>query len=117
MRCFLRGKGPAVDERERRIAANEAVCRVVNAELEKLEPDEMPQSLLCECGDAACRQWIRMSVDEYRELRADPLTFAVTPGHAKEDVETVVAHGSGFDVVRKKGDAAALVLAEDPGPL
>jgi len=106
-----------VDERERRITANEAVFRVVNAELEKLEPDDAPQSIMCECGNNGCSGWIEMSIDEYRELRADPLTFAVIPGHANEDLETVVAHEGRFQVVRKTGEAAALLLAEDPGPL
>ena len=40
--------------------------------------------------------------EEYGRLRSDPTTFAVRPGHAKPDVEEVVASYAAYDVVRKK---------------
>jgi hypothetical protein len=107
-----------VDERERRIAQNEALFRLLNAELEKLERDPDRKRLVCECGDIGCAETIELGHEEYRHVRADPTTFAVRPGHVEPDLEEVVEHCSGYDIVRKKGGAAAaLVAREDPGPL
>ena len=57
---------------------------------------------------------ITLTIDEYRELRSDPLLFAVLPAHEIPDVEDVVQQMSGWLVVRKKaGEAAAVARATD----
>src|SRR4051812_16660332 len=107
-----------MDERERKIAANEALFRVVNAEIVELEGERESRSIVCECGDAACAELLEITAAEYSKLRADPTSFAVKHGHANAEIEEVVVRGSGYDTVRKKtGAAAAVLLAEDPGPL
>ena len=53
-------------------------------------------------------------MDEYRELRADPLLFAVLPAHEIQDVEDVVQHMNGWLIVRKhEGEPAAVARATD----
>ena len=96
-----------MDERERRIAANEAIFRVLNAERDKLT-EPAATSMVCECGDLSCVERIRLSHEDYREVRSASGTFAVVHGHAKAEIEEVVRRGSGYDVVRKKPGAAEI---------
>jgi hypothetical protein len=42
---------------------------------------------LCECADKRCTQAIAMTADEYETVRADPLAFAVAPGHEVPSIE------------------------------
>jgi predicted NBD/HSP70 family sugar kinase len=104
-------------ERERRIAANEAVFRQANEELEALQRAG-PGSrldLLCECGREGCLDTFSMSAEAYERLRADPIQFAVRPGHELRDVETVTERQQEFVVVRKDDpDARELVRTTDP---
>src|SRR3954447_11809118 len=106
-------------ERARRIGLNEAVFRQVNEQLEALadrfsSPGDA-LDLICECGDARCDQRLVLSRSQYERLRADPVLFAVVPGHVAPDVEDVVGHGPGYEVVRRQAalptDVAA---ATDP---
>src|SRR5687768_13363069 len=96
-----------MDDRERRIAANEAIFRVLNSERDKLTAPTAT-SMVCECGDLSCVERISLSHEDYREVRSESGTFAVVHGHAKAEIEEVVRQGSGYDVVRKKPGAAAI---------
>ena len=80
-----------------RIAENESRFRTANEAIEDraaelafhLESDFVP--FICECGDPRCTELIRLTLDEYEEVRANPRWFACMPGH-----ERVVEHnGSG----------------------
>ena len=76
--------------------------------------DDEPLELLCECGDPACTERISMGGDAYRDLRADSTRFAVVPGHELPEVETVVAHAEGYDVVEKHpGEPARIAEQTD----
>ena len=55
--------------------------------------------LVCECGHAACREALVMTGAEYARLRADPVTFAVTPEHVLADVDVVLERHLRFVVV------------------
>jgi hypothetical protein len=94
-----------MSQRAKHIGLNEAVFREVNERIEGLadtfDLNAEPLDLLCECGDAACVQRITMTHAEYEQLRSDPHTFAVYPGHEAPDVETVVAKRKGYDIVEK----------------
>ncbi len=108
-----------MDERMRRIGLNEALFREVNERVEGLARDfgveDEPLELLCECGNAACVERIRMATPEYRELRSDAARFAVVPGHEEPDVERGVERRGGYDVVQKApGDPARLAAETDP---
>ena len=105
-----------MDARAERIGRNEDLFRKVNDQIEGVnEAFGMitgTMSILCECGKLACIEQIELTLDAYRELRADPTRFAVKPGHELPDVERVVERHEGYFVVQKdEGDPAR--LAED----
>ena len=101
-----------MDERERRIAENEAYWRQVN-ELSPPEPG-MLNDVFCECGRLECRARVSMTVAEYGAVRAKSTTFVVAPGHELNDVEHVVDATERFRVVEKVGDAARVAIQTDP---
>jgi hypothetical protein len=106
-----------VDERTRRVAENEALFRQVNEHVVGAErrPDESFE-ILCECGDEACMDHVRVTTEAYERARRQPTDFLLKPGHAMTDLETVVGSNEGFDLVRKTGEAAALVNKFDARP-
>jgi hypothetical protein len=102
-----------VDERAERIGRNEDLFRKVNDQIEGVNEGfgtiTGTMSLLCECGRLDCIEQIDVTLEEYRELRADPTHFAVKPGHEIPDVENIVDRRPGYDVVAKRaGDPARL---------
>jgi hypothetical protein len=92
--------------REERIGLNEAVFREVNERIEDLAEGfglaSQPLDLVCECGDASCRERITMTHGEYEELRSDSHRFAVYPGHESVGLEQVVDRREGYDIVQKE---------------
>jgi hypothetical protein len=106
-------------DRTERIGLNEALFREVNERVKgindgfggRLEEAEF----VCECGDDACADRIRMKLAEYEDLRSDPTHFAVRPGHEIRDVEVVVERCDGYVVVEKKPGRPAAV-AEQTNP-
>ena len=107
-----------MSERERRLGLNEAVFREVNERIkdinETFDLGAEALDLMCECGDTGCAARISMSVTAYEQVRADPLQFAIRPGHENHAVEFVIAHENTYDLVRKRGDAAVLAAETDP---
>ena len=105
-----------MSEHARRIGLNEAVFRSVNEEIEALSErfglSGRMLDLVCECGDAACADRIHLPHEEYRELRSDPRTFAVVPGHIYPEVERVVAQKKGYDVLMKQSGEPAAIAEE-----
>ena len=100
-------------ERTRRVGLNEAMFREINERLEELAHASSARQgtldLVCECGDRNCGERLTLTVTEYRELRSDPLHFAVLPGHEIPQVEDVVDRRGRWLVVRKhEGEAAAI---------
>jgi hypothetical protein len=94
-----------MDERERRIALNEAVFREANERIRELNETFATFTnelvLVCECGNGQCAEKISMAPAAYEELRAESSHFAVVRGHEIPDVETVIAQREGYDIVRK----------------
>jgi hypothetical protein len=94
-----------MDERERRIALNEAVFREANERIRDLNQAFATVTnelvLVCECGDGNCAEKISMTPGAYEELRSDSAHFAVVPGHEIPDVESVIARREHYEVVRK----------------
>jgi hypothetical protein len=96
-------KGDDVNELERR-ATTEALFRDVNERIaESAEPVDprTPESFVCECSDPNCTHRVSASLREYEEVRAEPTTFLVAPGHEEDDIELVVADQGRFRVVEK----------------
>jgi hypothetical protein len=44
---------------------------------------------VCECDELTCAERFTTSLDEYEQVRADPTTYAVRPGHEDLSVEDV----------------------------
>jgi hypothetical protein len=108
-----------MDERARRIGANEALYRSVNEKIESLSAAfgtiTESMSVVCECGDASCAEQIEVSVPDYERIRAEPTLFIIRPGHEIPDIEEVIERNDEFHVVRKvKGEAAELARETDP---
>jgi hypothetical protein len=105
-----------MDEQQRRKARNESLFRDVNERIEEVHQTlgSFDQAeFVCECDDALCTDRFEMSLPEYERLRADPLTFAVMPGHESPEVEDVVGEGDGYRIVRKHSGEPARIAAED----
>jgi hypothetical protein len=90
------------------MARNEVLFREVNERVQEIEGGSASDTILvvCECGRANCTAEITLTRDEYTELRSDPVTFAVLPGHVEPSVEYVVTEKDGYVVVRKMEDEA-----------
>ncbi|MFL5961678.1 MAG: hypothetical protein ACJ757_02120 [Gaiellaceae bacterium] len=109
-----------MNDRARRIGRNEAVFREINEQVEgvnrhlaELSDDRM--HVVCECGDLACIERIVVPVAKYEEIRADATLFVVKPGHDKPELEDVVEHAAGYDVVRKQsGEVQRIAEQTDP---
>jgi hypothetical protein len=116
-----------MDKRLEQQSRNEALLREVNervAELDKaaeessFAPDQTLFDFLCECGagdgeGGACLEQVRMTINEYTQVRAQDDRFAVSPGHETELIESVVARTDRFVIVDKEPSAEPFV-ADDP---
>ena len=103
-----------MDERERRVVANEVVSRTVNEELAPLQVEDV-LALLCECGRPNCHATISVSRNEYEQVRSQPTRFLVKSGHEIPEVETTVS-ASGAHVVIEKDAVLARQLAQQHNP-
>ena len=57
---------------------------------------------------------IDLSIFRYERVRANPLWFAVVPGHEIEGVEDVVERNDTYYVVKKKGVGSTIAQETDP---
>jgi hypothetical protein len=85
---------------------NEESFRQYNNRRMQQEPvdsddDEERIPFLCECGDFTCVQALVMTAAEFADAHAAADRFVVLPGHVFDDVERVVEHHGGFEVVEK----------------
>jgi hypothetical protein len=117
----------AMKKRLERQSRNEALLREVNervAELDKaaeesgMAPDQTLFEFLCECGagdgePGTCVEHVRMTINEYEQVRSQDDRFVVYPGHETEMLESVVARTDRFVIVDKR-PAAEPFVADDP---
>jgi hypothetical protein len=100
-----------------RKAQNEAIFRDANEEIEarrtELTSTEGKTPFFCECDDPACRDVVRLSVDEYESVRANPATFLIARDHDPSN-ERVVAEHESYVVVQKEGAARRVAVETDP---
>ena len=105
-------------EREIRAARNESLFRAVNEKVRELNETLATVTnrfmIACECADATCTETIEILPYEYLAVRASPRRFAVLPGHAYADVESVIHQTDRYLVVEKEGVAAE--VAEQSAP-
>jgi hypothetical protein len=101
-----------VDEREQRLAQNEALFREVNERVETLAHQlgpNVPYEFLCECANADCTFRLTLPLKVYESVRADPQQFVVLPLHYTPEVEDLVLKEDAYWVVRKTGEAGEYV--------
>ena len=91
-----------MNEHERR-ATTEALFRDVNERIaESAERfDAEGTDFVCECADPNCTHRVSATLEEYEEVREDPTTFLLIPGHEQGDIEHVVSKRGRFQVVEK----------------
>lgn len=105
------------EDEEIAAAEAEVTARAENEELEAAAEagwDLMLVSYGCECGDPDCPDEVRMTVEEYEEIRENPRRFAIVPGHVFPAAEHVIEHHSRYEVVEKHSEAGAIAEATDP---
>ena len=102
--------------REERVGKNEALFREVNERIREITmPSDGDAEFLCECGDDSCTRPIRLTIEEYEQVRADPRHFAIVPGHEIVEVERVISQNERFAVVEKlAGEPTELAGETDP---
>ena len=76
---------------------NERVRDVIAPRLTAGEEGEF----LCECGDEACIETIRLDLEEYDAVRASPHRFVMIPGHHDGIGEATVQENGIFVVVER----------------
>ena len=95
---------------QERIAKNNLTFREANDKI-RAKADEYDAPLeripfLCECPLPGCVQIVRLTLDEYAGVRANPKHFLTKPGHeeAEKPVGQVVSRQDGYVVVEKDVD-------------
>jgi hypothetical protein len=108
-------EGPRQDPE--RIARNEGLFRMVNDGRELEAQDVGADGLVdftCECGRLTCHEPLRLTVDEYEDVRRESRRFAIVDGHEFPDTEDVIARHQRYAVVRKRERVEPIVEASDP---
>jgi len=106
-----------VDEREKRLAQNEALFREVNERVSSLATDRSPAAsyeYVCECSNPDCTFQISLGASEYEAVRVDPRQFVVLPEHYVPEIEDLVTKADRYWIVRKVGEEGAFVEKLDP---
>jgi ANTAR domain len=83
-----------------RIVQTELFFRAVNEEIARNDGNG-ETVFLCECGNAACAEAIKLTAAALHDLHAEPGLFVVLPGHEISDVESVVDRHNGYLIIRK----------------
>jgi hypothetical protein len=106
-----------VDEREKRMAQNEALFREVNERVKETADElrsDSPFQYFCECANADCTFQITLTSAQYESVRKDPTQFAVLPLHYTPEVEALVSEHDEYWIVRKTGEAGEYAEKLDP---
>ncbi|HVM17847.1 MAG TPA: hypothetical protein VM290_09725 [Gaiellaceae bacterium] len=106
------------DDRQRRLAENEALARDVNEVVERVAGswfrEEERLGFRCECSRAGCRSHVALTRGEYESVRGDALRFVVVPGHENAEIEREVGRIREYLIVEKRGAGADVARASDP---
>ncbi len=103
------------DARVRRLAANEAIARQVNEQVEQLserwnEPGE-PLEILCECSLAECTQRLHVPLVDYQAVRENDARFMLVDQHIDKEIERRVGEVGDATVVEKFGPGRDVAVA------
>jgi hypothetical protein len=105
------------DDRERRLSRNEALYREVNEAIERgLWPGEGQELVRfrCECARMSCNATVKMTAEEYEDVRDNPRRFLLREGHDRAGLEVVVERHPAYVVVEKRGPGGAEAEESDP---
>ena len=102
-----------------RVARNEATFREANEIIERAAEKAGatgPVPFICECAEQGCRDVIRLTLEEYEQVRTNAAWFAVAHGHehAAGDYGEVVERNAEFVLVAKTDEAASVAEELDP---
>jgi hypothetical protein len=107
-----------MDSREERLARNEVLFRELNETIQAIAhaqgSDPHVYEFICECSNIDCTLLLPLTLQVYENTRGEPDLFLVAPGHDLPEIEDVVQEHADFQVVRKRGAAAALATLTDP---
>lgn len=103
-----------------RVARNEATFRDANEGIERaaaaynFDGELLP--FICECAGETCTEVVRVTLDEYEQVRAHPDRFLTAQGHHvnAQGAAKVVAETERYEIVEKKGRAAEVSEELDP---
>jgi len=89
----------------RRLAENEVIYREVNQNiqqfLDEVDHRNHAVSFYCECSREDCRKRIKLTTKEYGKLHQNNRQFIVIDRHEVAEVEKIIKHCDGFNVVEK----------------
>ncbi len=105
------------DDIQRRLAANQAMCRQVNEAIERGQwpgEEDKAGAFRCECARLGCDQMLELSVRQYERIRENGRHFAIAHGHEVAEVEIVIEKTPGYSVVEKLDVAGAVAERMDP---
>jgi hypothetical protein len=71
---------------------------------------------VCECGDAACAERIRLTRPEYEAVRGYSTRFAISVNHENPEIDQMVSEGGRFSVVQKIAGRAGTHRETDRPP-
>ena len=78
-----------------RIAENEVMFRAANERIESeaqaVDVFVTPVPFLCECPVVSCTETVRLTLEEYEEIRQGPVRFLCVPGHQAVAVQANAA--------------------------
>ena len=108
-----------------RIAENEVMFRAANERIEsEAHSADMfftPVPFLCECPDVSCTETVRLTLEEYEEIREGPVRFLCVPGHEALAVQASAAvvveirpHVVIADKIGIAGEIAEAAYGQDP---
>jgi hypothetical protein len=88
-----------------RAEKNERLFRDLNERIREVSASLLaegdPVEFVCECVHESCLARLRLTPEQFAEVREDPTWFFVLPGHEREDVEVVVDRREGYVIVAK----------------
>lgn len=112
------GRAPVDLLTEERIARNNATFRDANEHIGAAAGAygiDAPVPFICECSDGRCSEIVRLTLEQYEEVRADSRHFLNVPGHqdVAEGAAELVAERDGYVIVEKLGRGGDIAEALD----
>jgi hypothetical protein len=114
----MRGKaGAGSDAGSKQESRNQILFREVNERVRDVVAPLLTAGeeaeFLCECGDHACLETIRLDLDEYEAVRVSPHRFVMVPGH-QDGIGQTTLQGNGRFVVVERTAFREEAASQDP---